>query len=82
MVLPGCDRDDALKIAERIRERLAAEPARHDGDSIPLSASIGVSVCSPGAAPPDVSDLLHSADKALYLAKRTGRNRVEMNAAG
>ena len=77
-MLSGVDELAAIGISERIRERIEVleVPARIDGEPplVGLSASIGIS-CFPehGA---ELQELLHSADSALYAAKRAGRNRV------
>ncbi|BBG00333.1 MULTISPECIES: GGDEF domain-containing protein [Pseudonocardia] len=72
----------ARDAAERIRRRVRALEVQVSGDSGSqplrgLSVSIGVSWCSPGAAA--LPDLLARADEALYVAKRAGRNRVEVH---
>jgi diguanylate cyclase (GGDEF)-like protein len=77
IVLPGCDRDSTLKIAGRIRERLAAEPVPYKGQSIPVTTSLGVVSYHVGPEAVDINGLLHLADTALYRAKYAGRNRVE-----
>jgi len=77
VVMPGSNPDDATAAAERLRiavETLAFEPmpgARHN-----LSVSVGVSCTGPEVETPEL--LLHTADLALYEAKRLGRNRVEL----
>jgi two-component system, cell cycle response regulator len=81
IVLPGCDQDNTLKIAERIRERMAADPVRHDNQLIPVTVSLGMTVYRTGTHPPDIAALLQAADIALYRAKGRGRDRVEVNAA-
>jgi diguanylate cyclase (GGDEF)-like protein len=71
----------ALTISERIRHRISVlEVPRRDVSQPGLagfSASIGVA-CYPEHGT-DVEALLHSADSALYAAKRGGRNRVELS---
>lgn len=64
--------DDALALGERIRRSIAAAPAR-DGERR-VTASIGVACCPAEAA--DYDSLFELADRRLYEAKSTGRNRV------
>jgi diguanylate cyclase (GGDEF)-like protein len=75
LVLPGTDLAGALRVAERVRERLAEEVVTAaDGAEIRVTASLGV------AAYPDLETaaaLLEAADAALYEAKRAGKNRVQ-----
>ena len=68
----GCAAGEAL--AERIREAVAGEPVSIDGNGLPLTVSIGVAETAPHER--DMSSTLRRADKALYLAKHAGRNRV------
>ncbi|MGY1652201.1 histidine kinase N-terminal 7TM domain-containing diguanylate cyclase [Geodermatophilus sp. SYSU D01119] len=74
LVLPGAGREQALARAERIRRTVAA--TRHDVDGGPLTVtvSIGVAVCPADGA--SAAALLEAADRALYTAKATGRDRV------
>ncbi|MGE5654341.1 MAG: GGDEF domain-containing protein, partial [Bacillota bacterium] len=72
--LPQCDFGRALSIADRIRIAVEAEPFCTEvvARGIHLTISIGV------ACGEDISaeQLLRRADKAMYAAKNTGRNRV------
>jgi two-component system cell cycle response regulator len=84
IVLPGCSRPNAVKCAERVRACLAAEPVRHQDQSIGMTGSFGVVVFQPPAPgesqavqPGELQRLLHAVDGVLYQAKRAGRNRVE-----
>jgi diguanylate cyclase (GGDEF)-like protein len=47
-----------------------------DNEPIPLTVSVGVACALSAKGSPEL--LLHSADAALYDAKRNGRNRVEI----
>jgi diguanylate cyclase (GGDEF)-like protein len=72
--LPGADRAEALRVAERIRSEVARIEFRSARDErIPLSVSIGGASHHDGST---LSDLLRAADHRLYEAKRRGRNRV------
>jgi diguanylate cyclase (GGDEF)-like protein len=67
---------DASRIAERIRQRIADVPFIHEQQSIALTVSIGISGELDGREGTSLSALIAVADKKLYQAKRTGRNRV------
>jgi diguanylate cyclase (GGDEF)-like protein len=77
LVLPGTDLEGAFNLAERVRERIAALHIRRlDGlGSIQLTASCGVAALPQNASEPDA--LVAAADRALYEAKRNGKNRTE-----
>jgi len=75
VVLPGADIAVAEKVGERIRKAIAAKPFMlGPGSHLTVTASLGVSALS--SAQESVEDLLKRADRALYRAKREGRNRV------
>jgi diguanylate cyclase (GGDEF)-like protein len=74
--LPHADQAEALRIAERLRRTVAAEPILWQGTPIALSISIGIAVV--GVDGDDLIDLLAAADRALYCAKAAGRNRVAL----
>jgi diguanylate cyclase (GGDEF)-like protein len=75
VVLPGTDLQGARVIAENIRAAIQAlDPVVHDAD--PITVSIGIASERPRATERQ-SGLFGVADKALYQAKRNGRNRVE-----
>ncbi len=80
VVLPGADLTIAEKVGERIRRAIAAKPFMlSHGSHLTITASLGVS--SLAAEQDTVDDLLKRADRALYRAKREGRNRVVPAAA-
>jgi diguanylate cyclase (GGDEF)-like protein len=70
VLLPGCDLDRAVPVAERVRA--AIESAQPGG--LQVTASVGVSAAAGEAVSFD--ELFRAADAALYDAKRAGRNRV------
>ena len=80
LILPNCDRDLALDIAERIRLRIAdLRIASDSGIEVPTSISLGVTCWTrPQPKSADIGDrLVKVADDAAYRAKQSGRNRVE-----
>jgi diguanylate cyclase (GGDEF)-like protein len=74
VILPGSDQERSVGAAERLRAALQKHRFVHDGARIPLSASFGVSVWPADGKEPEA--LLAGADRALYAAKESGRNRV------
>jgi len=71
VVLPGTGLAAAMETAERLRRRI--ESSNFSG--LPITMSIGVSAL-PEIKVNDAESLLVAADRALYEAKRTGRNKV------
>ena len=64
-------------LAERLRQRIARQPATVAGAPLHFSVSIGVSAWLPGDADAaDIDRLMVAADRALYAAKAQGRDRV------
>ena len=68
--------DDALRLAEGLRRRIAELRYDWDGRIFAVNASVGVIVLDETLA--TVSDALSAADQACYLAKDNGRNRVQL----
>jgi diguanylate cyclase (GGDEF)-like protein len=73
IVAPGCGMTDACELAERIRGHIAACNINVGGGTVKVSLSLGVAT---GQQPEAIDKLLQAADKALYEAKNSGRNRV------
>jgi two-component system, cell cycle response regulator len=78
-VVPSSDANGALKLAERIRQSIAAAPISTDKGEVQLTLSCGVAVSTANSTL-DPDTLLRLADDALYRAKSKGRNRCEMEA--
>lgn len=81
LLLPDTDMAGALEAAGRIRSFLAQAALPHAVvPSGQVTASIGVAVSGVGIA--SASLLVAAADRALYRAKQSGRDRIEVEAAG
>jgi diguanylate cyclase (GGDEF)-like protein len=80
VLLPGADMAAALAFAERLRQRIAGTPLQAESGALSVTVSIGIAALDPEDASGDAA--LVRADKALYCAKRAGRNRVERFAPG
>jgi diguanylate cyclase (GGDEF)-like protein len=74
ILLPGTESSAARGIAERVRAAIGE--IHLPGTDVEVTASIGVAAFPEHAGTPDRLERL--ADAALYLAKRQGRNRVEL----
>ena len=72
LVCPLTEPHEARRIAERLRQRVAA---REWADGIYVTCSFGV---AESAAGEDLADAVARADAAMYRAKQLGRNRVEL----
>ncbi|HNV83062.1 MAG TPA: diguanylate cyclase [Arenimonas sp.] len=70
---------DAMAIAEKVRQVIAATPVIFENQSIHISTSIGIA-CNRDLNAHSTDPLLAAADAALYRAKNNGRNRVETSA--
>lgn len=75
IALPNADYEGARVVAERLCALVAAQPVPTQRSAIPITVSIGVTQSMPGEKPESV---LQRADEAMYLAKKRGRNRVEV----
>ena len=73
IVVPDTDLATGRRLAERLRERVAAEPVRTRTGPLRVTVSIGVTAT---LATEDVATVLARADAALYEAKQSGRDRT------
>ena len=74
VLLPDTDPDGAMRVAERLRQLLQAQPLAWGDKLWPISASFGVATMRTGDA--HGRGALARADAAMYAAKARGRNRV------
>ena len=68
--------DGAFLFCERLRKAIASHHFSKDGNSMRLTASLGVAAVEPSTLTIDAKNLVRGADHALYESKRTGKNRV------
>jgi diguanylate cyclase (GGDEF)-like protein len=73
LVLPNTQLNSARVLAERIRASIDEHPMQVHRQTIHITVSLGVA-CAQGAV--NLDELSEAADRAMYLAKRGGRNRV------
>jgi diguanylate cyclase (GGDEF)-like protein len=78
LVLPGIDRVTAAAVAEELRRTLAAEVVIVGETQLPVTASFGVAAFEPPSPLDKPKILINAADRALYHAKETGRDRVKV----
>jgi diguanylate cyclase (GGDEF)-like protein len=77
ILLPEADENEARKVSERLRHNL--ENLELD-DCPSLTLSLGIAAYPKDGT--DIEELIIKADAAMYAAKQSGRNRVEMYASG
>ena len=80
MILPRTEMVGAYSLAERIREGIAELRITTDEDpprALGVTASLGIAAF-PESKAASGEDLVRRADRALYRAKKTGKNRVEL----
>jgi diguanylate cyclase (GGDEF)-like protein len=73
ILLSDTPASDARLVAERIRSAIEGMQFQQHGDSIPITASLGVATRQLDEG---VRELLERCDKLMYSAKRSGRNRI------
>jgi diguanylate cyclase (GGDEF)-like protein len=74
IILPETKLNAALLVAERLGEKIRALETSYDSQSIRVTISCGVAAFR-NFPPMSLNDLVESADKALYSAKKQGRDR-------
>ncbi len=77
LLLPHTKLSDAQTVAERIRRTVEVTPVLSEGREHYITVSIGIAEANPKIM--SLDNVLNSADKALYMAKKKGRNRVEVS---
>ena len=77
VIIPGCDQQGTRALAERLRLSINEESMNTPEGLIPVTISLGVTM-SDREKNQDSETLIRAADAALYKAKKSGRNRVEV----
>jgi diguanylate cyclase (GGDEF)-like protein len=77
LILPRTEMVSAYNQAERIRASIAAGRVADGDETVAVTASFGIAAY-PESGATTAEELVKRADRALYRAKRTGKNRVEL----
>lgn len=75
VILPNTAIDEAVLVSQRIVEMVACSPVNWQREQIPLSISVGVGQYGTETNPEDITS---RSDRALYNAKRSGKNTVRV----
>ena len=74
IILPEATLQKACEIAERLRSTVEKFLFEYDGNTLPVTISLGVGEMDASIKTPE--DLIKKTDAALYKAKQSGRNQV------
>jgi diguanylate cyclase (GGDEF)-like protein len=77
IILPDCDLAGGKEIAKRIQTSLAEQRLNIENIDLNVTLSIGISMLNDKHK--NFEHLVNDADQAMYLAKKNGRNRIEVN---
>lgn len=73
VLLPCTNLDEALQVADKVRDAIGRTTVDAEGVSVAVTASVGAACAKLGQ--PACDALVNDADAALYRAKRLGRDR-------
>lgn len=73
ILLPNTPKEEAKRIAENLRQKVATTPLEYENLRINITASFGITEFRNHQ---HVEEVIKDADEKLYIAKREGRNRV------
>ncbi len=79
VLLPACNTEGAVHVAEKIRSAVSALRLPWAGQNYSVGASVGVVMLD--ASLPDATAAMATADAACYAAKRSGRDAVRLHAS-
>jgi diguanylate cyclase (GGDEF)-like protein len=77
LLLPETPASGARVLANRLREAVERAQVHAAGEPVQVTFSCGITTYEPGDK--EVATLIERADRALYSAKRSGRNRIELH---
>jgi len=77
IVLPGCDAQATYSLADRVRSQISKDSIGAGDAVLSLTASFGATSVVPDVGT-TAESLIRRADEAMYLAKRQGRNQVQV----
>jgi diguanylate cyclase (GGDEF)-like protein len=75
--MPNCNREQAIKVSERLRQSVADSPMIAEGKELNITCSLGVAFTDTSNRT-SVAVLVQAADEALYSAKQAGRNCIKV----
>ena len=75
-LIPAVSEEAAVAIADRVRRAFAEAAEWVEGNPVKATVSAGVAIVFPSGRLETLHDLIDRADRALYAAKRDGRNRI------
>ncbi len=73
IALLGANEDDGAFVAEHLRQEIASQTLKYKNRKIPMSASFGAAELKQRDT---LESLIKKADRAMYVAKTTGKNKV------
>src|SRR5262249_60699144 len=75
VLVPSSSIEQLVALAERLRSKVASAPILM-GEQLQMSVTVSIGAALYPREGDSAEEVLHAADKALYQAKRGGRNRV------
>ncbi len=80
LILPRTSKERAMAIAERIRERIRKRSFSISNDGAKIAVTLSAGISEYPADGKSSNEIVQKSDEALYSAKHSGRNRVELYA--